>query len=214
MLPFASPISMLQCRQDSDRTVQPRINVRVAARIVAQCVGFKSIVLAQNVRQAGLGLHRRRKGGAILPWTSLPIPAHRNIDDGRIELSHLLISEAKARERTGSEVLDNDIGFAAQIGHDLASLRPVQVETQIALTRILLRVVHGHRADVRHATTAGIAAGRLNLDHFGAQVPQRLGAKRASKNPCEVNNLQSIQWSAHDQFPSKTAEPGPDFAKA
>jgi hypothetical protein len=82
-------------------------------------------------------------------------------------------------QRAGPEILDDDIGSAAQIGHDLARFRPVEVDAEIALPSVLLNIVQAHVADVRQPNAADIATWGFDLDDVGTQVAKGFGAVRA-----------------------------------
>src|SRR5258708_28204477 len=127
-------------------------------------------MLLEDIGETGL---RRRGGGEgrpIAPGAGLAVTADRDIDDGGIEFPHLLIAKAKAGKGAGAGVLDDDVGIAAEIAHDRARFRPVEVDAEIALSRILLRVVNGDVVDDRHAVAPGIPRGWLDLRYICAQI--------------------------------------------
>src|SRR5260370_3657636 len=98
-------------------------------------------MILNDCGQAGLGLHRRRKGRTISPGSGLPISAQGNVYDTGIERFDVLVSEAEARERARTKILDDDIGIATELSYDLARFRVVQIEAEISLSGILLNII-------------------------------------------------------------------------
>src|SRR5258708_12044821 len=171
-------------------------------------------MLLQNVGQTGLRLNRRGKRRSVAPRPRLSVTADGDVDDPRIKLANLLVPKTEAIERARAEILNDDVRVAAHVDHDFACFRPVEVDAEVALTGILLRIVDRHAVDVRHASATRVAAGRFDLCDVGAEIAQCFGAQRAREHACEVDDSQPVEWCVHDQFPSNTAEPGPVFAKA
>src|SRR6202042_3084591 len=115
----------------------------------------------EDVGESGFCLHSRRESGTVAPRAYLAVAADRYVDDVRVELADLLIAQTEAGKRTGPEVFHNDVSVATQISNDLTRLRIVEVDTDVAFTCILLRVVHRHVVDVGYAGATSVTRGRL-----------------------------------------------------
>src|SRR5439155_7101363 len=98
-----------------------------------------------------------------------------------------------------------------QLQDEFACPRNVQVDADVALDHVLMRVVAGHAVHEREGITRDVRGGRLDLDHLGTQVGQVARAQRTRQHAGQVNDLQAFQWSSHDQTPSNLAWPGPFF---
>src|ERR1700722_7646447 len=120
--------------------------------------------------QTGLSLHGWRECRSIPPRSGFPIAAQGHINDSWIERLDVRITKAEAREGSGSKVLDDDVGIAAEPCDDLARFRIVQIDTEISLSGILLHVIEPHSIDIGKPDSAEIAGRRLNLCDVGAEI--------------------------------------------
>ena len=99
--------------------------------------------------------------------------------DARIDLAHLVEADAPSFERAGSHRHDDRVGFAHEVEEDLDAFRLAQVERDAALAPVALPVQERDAVDDRPAHLAHVvAAGRLDLEHIGAEVGEQ-GTQRA-----------------------------------
>ena len=122
-----------------------------------------------------------------------------------------LVVQPERVERSRPEVLDEDVGAVAQPQRDVACLRDVQVDRDVALPGVLLGVVAGDAVRVDRRRQPGhVGVRRLDLDDVGAEVLQRPRAQRPGEDPGEVDDPQARQRSGHDRhLPTNLARPGP-----
>src|SRR5574337_722875 len=106
---------------------------------------------------------------------------------------------APALHRAGAEVLDQHVRLAGEAPHDVLPLGPAQVERERALVaRLHLPPDRGAALQQPPAAQRVAAAdprarrvgGRLDLDHVGAEVGQRLRGERAGDQLAELDDLQ------------------------
>src|SRR5262249_24753056 len=159
--------------------------------------------------ETDLGLHGGRVGASGAPGSRLAVTADRHVDHGRVAREHRAVVQAERGERPGAEVLDYHVGGLAQQTHHLAGGGNVQIDTQIALSGVLLRVVAADLALSRVRDAADVPGGRLDLDDFGPEVEQVLGAVGAGEHSGEVDDPYAFEWQSHRQRPSNRATPGP-----
>ena len=99
-----------------------------------------------------------------------------------------ILRETPFRQRTGFEVLDNDIGLTKQLAQNAPSLRGLQVERYALFVTIDAKKISGLIISERRTPGPCIVAPPwlLNLDNLRAHVAQIHGAKRARKNAGEI----------------------------
>jgi hypothetical protein len=193
VLPPACDVAVPQRGEHRDDALQAGVDVSVAAGVATQLAVRAFVVLIEDVGQARLGVHRGREGWPIAPGASLAVAADRHVDHVWVELDHVLVAEAEAREGARTKVLHDHVCRFAHSADDVAPLGEVEVNAEVALAGVLLRIVDRHRTDVRDAAAADIAGGRLDLGHVGPEIAQGLGATRAGQHACEVQHLDA--WS-------------------
>src|SRR5208282_5858841 len=102
------------------------------------------------------------------------------------------------------------VGGVAETKSNIAGARRVEVETQVALACVLLRVVARDLAVAGERLPGQIATRRLELDDFGPQVEQCLGAVGASEHTGEINDADALERKRHAaHLPSNSAMPMP-----
>src|SRR5665213_1180547 len=85
----------------------------------------------------------------------------------------------------------------------------IQIDADIAFSRVLLRIVTRHAVGRRERKARHIRAWWLDLDHLGTEVLQCPGAQRTCEHAGEIDDANSGKGSAHDQRPANLARPGP-----
>jgi len=122
----------------------------------------------------------------------LPVPKPLDLaeDDPRVELLHLVVAEPQPVDRPRRHVLDGDVGLLQELLDELEPARRLEVEGQRLLVGVehveVIRIVVGL---ARPQPAAGIAGLRvLDLDHFGAEPGERLGARRTGLELGEVDD--------------------------
>jgi hypothetical protein len=92
---------------------------------------------------------------------------------------HLVGTDSEPVDRSGSEVLDDDVGFADERPQDLLRFRVLEVERDRFLAPVEPDEVGGEAMDRRVVGTGKIAAARaLDLDHARAEVAEVARAER------------------------------------
>jgi hypothetical protein len=124
------------------------------------------------LRKASLGLHSWRICHPTAPWTTLTIPGNRCVDQPGIALRQSFVIEVKESERPCAKILNHDICGIAKLQHQIMGARHVEVDADVALAGVLLRVVTGHAIGRWKRKTGNVGTRRLYLDHFRAQILQ------------------------------------------
>src|SRR5262249_46497358 len=104
-----------------------------------------------------------------------------------------LVAQAPFLEGARAEILDDHVGAPRDAAHDLLSLGQPQVGSH----RLLVAVLHvppQRGALVELAPLAqGIAAGRLDLDHLGAEIGEELAGEGAGDELSQLDDLDAFQ---------------------
>jgi hypothetical protein len=104
------------------------------------------------------------------------------------------VAEPPGFERPGAEVLDQHIGIGDQAPRDCLAVGLAQIERDRALVARLNLPPDGG-AVLQQAPVAQriAAAGRLDLDHVGAEVAECLGGERAGDQLAHFDDAQALQ---------------------
>src|SRR3546814_13179774 len=110
--------------------------------LVGALRGQRLAIVAEAVRgEPRFGLHRGRVGHARPPGSALAIAGDRGIDDPGIAGRDRFIVEAERGERTGAEILDDEIGLRAKAQREVAGARRSETNAEIAVAGILLGII-------------------------------------------------------------------------
>ena len=125
--------------------------------------------------------------------------------DARVDLPQALIAETQAFDGTGPQVLHDDVGVHRQALEQRAAALALQIQGHPFLVGVQEEEEPGVLVGVLGEPAARrLAAGRLDLDHLGAQPRQRLGAARTGLPQGQVQDADPIERSSHDpDLPSR-----------
>src|SRR6185312_10717821 len=118
-------------------------------------------------------------------------------DRATIELLQLVIAEAPFFQRTWTEILDDDVAFRGELAQQIAPAFAGQIERDAFLVACF-RQPHQRVAafGVGPEPAQRVAgAGRLDLDHLGAELAQNGGAMRAGDESAEIEDADSLERS-------------------
>jgi hypothetical protein len=118
-------------------------------------------------------------------------------------LSFFNSSEAPLLQRTGPEILHDDVALRRQLPQQLASGVGGEVERDAFLVARLRQPHQRIAALGAGAEPAQRVAGlrRLDLDHFGAELAEDGGAMRSRDEGAEIEDANSVQRSHVRSFP-------------
>src|SRR5260221_11181425 len=85
----------------------------------------------------------------------------------------------------------------------------VEVDADIALAGVLLRVIARHAVGGRKRKARDVRTWRLDLDDLGAEILQGPRAQRTCEHTGKVDDTDSAERAGHDQRPANLARPGP-----
>ena len=133
------------------------------------------------------------KPGPVRVAAGLAVAGDAGVDRARVARVDVLGPEAPLLHRAGAEVLEHDVGGRGELGGDPLALGLAQVERDGALVAGQDRppqraVVVAQAAPVAHRVAG---AGRLDLDHVGAEVPEQRAGERAGEQLPELDRAQS-----------------------
>src|SRR5688572_20786894 len=108
----------------------------------------------------------------------------------------MLPAQVPLFERTGAKVFDHDLAFAREAAHDRLAFGLAQVERD----RLLVTRLHlpPERYAVAHAPPAAqrvAVARRLDLDHLGAEIGERLAAEGPGDKRAELEDFDAGEWT-------------------
>src|SRR5262249_35364970 len=148
-----------------DRTEEP-------LHVVAERAAAARRRLAGKARERHEAARRLRDDvvrGPLAPRPRLPEAREARDDEARMRAAEPLPREARARERTAGEVLDQDVEVREQPAQDRATLVLAEIERDATLVPVEREKEDGHAVDGRIPVAPFVAAlGRLDLDDVGA----------------------------------------------
>ncbi|KAG1461626.1 hypothetical protein G6F57_014102 [Rhizopus arrhizus] len=154
-----------------------------------------AVRLAAQVAQAAHGFADGAEAGQVAVRTRLAITGHAQHHQPRIDGAQVFPAQAPAFHRARLEVLDHDVDVLDQRANQVLRLGLAQVQADRFLVARLHLPPDG-RAVVDQAPVAqGVAlAGRLDLDHLGAEFAQHLGGERPSDQLAQLQHTDPAQW--------------------
>ena len=138
----------------------------------------------------GDALRRRAPCAVHRVAADLPVAGERDVDDVGVQLLDALVWVAHARERSGAEVLDHDVGAADQAIDDLAAVGVVDVDVDRAL--VAVEVAVQARDSAQRVGDALV----LHLDHVGAHVGENACRLGSGDDPREVADADALERQA------------------
>ena len=190
VLPGPRAVALVQRGEDADGRVDAGVHVRVRLRIVER---FLVASTRDHLDPAHLGLDGRRVRGPVAPRSVVSVPGDGRVDEPRVELRELVVSEPHPIEDAGPEVLEQDVRMGDELPDDLDAFGPGQVEREVAFPDVLLDVVRGQRVLAHRREPREVALRRLDLDDVGAEVVQQARAMRPREHAREVEHADAVQ---------------------
>jgi hypothetical protein len=124
--------------------------------------------VADHGHCAALGLGDQAEAGTLGIGAGLAIGGDRAVDEARVHLGEIFVSEAEFLQRAGAVVFDEDIRRLQQPLHQLAALLLPQIETEALLAHVLLQEIAAVIAGKIRVAAARVAQlGPLDLDDLG-----------------------------------------------
>ena len=197
-----------------DRAIQ-RHGARVVAHAGRGARGHRVRVRPHHVHQP----RARPVGGGVEAGLlglrpCLAIGRERRIDQPRVEVRDILVSRAKLAPHRERHVGDEDVGLLHQPAQHLVAALGFQVEREAALVAVIedpgVVAVHPRRAGPRVQGAIKVTfAGRLDLDHVGAEVGEDRRCRRRRDEARAIDHSQSGKkpfghWS---WFPAQKKNP-------
>ena len=188
-LPFAGLFPLIERQQNTDRGIHAGSDIgdgdAGARRFVGIAGGGDNAALALNQEIVSLDVAIR---------TVLAVAGERAINQPRIQLAELFITEPKPAGDTRRIILEENIRALRQLLQNLPPLFFLDVDGQAALVAIEPNVtgrkpLHHRIPGANHVADAG----PLDFDHFRAHVSEQAGRKRARQHLLESQDLDSIQ---------------------
>ena len=190
VLALAGPFTEDHGGQQADQAVQGGVGVghrqgQVAAR--------DAVAPGLAGDQPHLGVH---DGGVGRPARLRPAGAEAGDgqhDQARIGLRQDVISQPQPAHDVGPVVLDQDVGLADQVQHQLPGAGCAQVDADVALAGVLLVEKAGYATLHPPPITGDVALRRLDLDHVGAQVREQAPGEGTGQDAGEIQHPQPGQ---------------------
>ena len=193
----AAALHVMQREQRADHAVQR--SDRVAEREVR--ARRRSVGKARDVAHAAdpFGDGGESRPLAIRPGLSVAGDAHE--DELRVVARERVPAEVPLLERAGAEILDHDLRAAGEAPHDLLPLGTAQVAGHGFLVPGLhMPPERGAVPDAAPLAQGVALARRLDLDHLGAEVAQRLGAERPGDERAELKHPDTGKRTCHENY--------------
>ena len=137
--------------------------------------------------------------GALGVRAVLPEAGDRGMDESRMRFAQRLGIEPELLEAADLEVLDNHVGFGSELAHEGRPFRSGEIDRGGLLAAIAAQEISGDAAVAfavpGRAPVARIVPGArpFDLDDFGAEVAQQLGAPGSCQHAAEVEDLDAVQ---------------------
>ncbi len=201
VLTGARRLPPVQCRKDCNRGLQPGIDIGMRQAVGAWFAQYVTVMANAVVGEPGLRLHRRGVSHPARPWPTLAVAGDRGINQARIAGRQRFMVEPEIAQRAGAEVLDNDIRCVAQPQRQFAGAWDVEVDADIALAGVLLRIVARHTRCQRKREARHVGTWRLDLDDLGAEIEESAGAEWTGEHAREIDDADAGKRAAHCQRP-------------
>ena len=182
--------AVIKRHQDPDHTVQRRQGVADAdPRANRRLAGHP-----RDVPQTAHRLGDDAEPSQVSHRAGLAVARDAQHDQPRVELGQGLVIEPPLLQRAGAKVLNHDVGLGGQLSHQGLAFGLAQVDGHRLLVSRLDMPPHGGHALGRTPGTQRIAgAGGFDLDHFCAEVGQRLGRERACDQGAQFDDANAGQ---------------------
>ena len=105
----------------------------------------------------------------------------------------LLVLQAELGGQPGPHVGEDHVGAAQQLVQNLARVRMLELEGQRVLAPIADHVVPALAGGQRRDVAAGLAFGRLDLDHVGAAVGEDLPGPGDGDEMAELEDGDAVE---------------------
>ena len=146
------------------------------------------------------GLRQQILTGTLRIWPVRAVAGGGGIDQGRLVPSQRVVTQAELVHDTGAEILRDHVGACDELERDLLALRHLEIERNAALVAV--------GADMQHplAVVPDVAAApvalpgavrRLDRDHVGAEISERLDAHRSQQEMIEADHADALQEIEH-----------------
>ena len=191
--PVAGASPPLERGEDCDNAVADRDVVDI--RAVEDDRG--PIALAEELVESREGRELAAVAGVLRVRSGLALVAARKHDQVALRLPHGLDAEPAARERSGREALDDDIGVRDEPERDRRRLRMAQVERRTFLSVVVERehpriVRRGLSFEGRVRRAECVERGpALDVDHLGAVVREVFADEGPGGGPTELDDPQT-----------------------
>src|SRR5688572_13908483 len=160
---------------------------------------------AGDVAQPAHRLADRAEAGPLAVWPGLAVAGDAHQDQLGVVARERVPAEVPFLQRPGPEVLDHDVRAARQAAHDLLAFGPAQIAGhRLLVARLHVPPQRGAVAQLAPLAQRIALARRLDLDHLGAEVAQRLGAERPGDQAAELHHPHARERSAHSFFSSRS----------
>jgi hypothetical protein len=149
---------------------------------------------------AALRLHDEVHRGAIAIRPGLAKAGDGAVDDRRVPRAHGLVVDAELPYRAHAVVLDQHVRAIGQAQEQLLAFRVLQIQLDALLVPVQVdevrRVasVEGRPPGTRDVPRAG----RLHLDHAGAEVAEQGRGERPGQRVGQVQHGQVVEGERHD----------------
>src|SRR5712672_834514 len=118
-------------------------------------------------------------------------------------------SQGRRAKRPRTKVLHHDIGGIAELQRQIIRAGNVQIDTDIALAGIMLRIIARHAVGGWKCKTRYVRAWWFDLDDLGTEILQCPRAQRTCEHAGKVDDANSAERTTHHQRPANLARPGP-----
>src|SRR5712671_3871938 len=202
-------LATMERREDGDDRLQSGIDVGMRQAIGARLLQGLTIVPNAVLGKTSFGLHRWCICHPAAPGPTLAVTGDRCVDQPRIALPQGLVVKAEEAKRPRTKVLHHDIGGIAELQRQIIRAGNVQIDTDIALAGILLRIIARHAVGGWKCKTRYVRAWRFDFDDLGTEILQCPRAQRTGEHAGEIDHTNSAERATHDQRPANLARPGP-----
>ncbi len=152
-----------------------------------------AVLVAGDAHDARQALDDLVVRGRVLQRAFLPVPGDRAVDQRRIDLGELLVSQPEATHHAGPEVLDQHVGVADEPSQDVATAIRLQIDRDRLLAAVLCQERRTHQLLVQRRIGAKLARkvprfGKLQLDDLRAEQAELIGTERSGEDIGEIEH--------------------------
>ena len=180
--PLAEPVGLARVMRDhrGDRGLGAGVQSRLRKRHLNRRLTFLPHQVHHSARRPADNIRPL----VVFAGTLVAEGRYRSVDESRIQFRERVVAEPDRIEVTELKRLDQEVAFGREVGDQRASIGGIEIGgdgffSGLVCDEIEAPIEPDLIFEERRDAACRASAGRLDLDHLGAQVGENLAAHRA-----------------------------------